>query len=220
MSFKKQTLRLSGSLALLAMLALAVSCKGFFRNPTLTSIAISPAAPQVQQGSQQQLQVFGTFDDNSRSPVKSGVSWSSSDPTVASVDQNSGILKGLQTGSTTITADAQGLTTTASATVFIVITAISVTPQNPSLSGTSPVSGSQGFEILGTVSGQQVNISSGATVIATNGTGAQEPTISCTFDSTSDQQLCTATNTPAAVYNIVVTYTGSTLQATTTWNIQ
>ena len=57
----------------LAILALAVSCKGFFVNPTLTSIVISPTAPQVAVGTTATMQVFGTYDDGSRSQVKSGL---------------------------------------------------------------------------------------------------------------------------------------------------
>jgi hypothetical protein len=218
MSSLKHKLRIAGAFGALAALALAISCRGFFVKPTLTSIAVSPTAPEVEQGKTLQLQLFGTYDDGSRSQVKSGVSWSSSAPTIASVDPNSGILTGLQTGSTTITADAQGLSSTASATVFIVIAAISIAPQNPSLSGGTG-SGSQNFTISGSVNGQQVNISSGASVVA-NLNGAQASTISCAFDSTQNVQVCTATNASLGVYNIVATYTGSTLQATTTWTIQ
>ena len=41
MSAKK--LKLLGSFAVLLSLAFAVSCKGFFVNPTVTSMAIGPA---------------------------------------------------------------------------------------------------------------------------------------------------------------------------------
>src|SRR5689334_478864 len=133
MSSKKSTLRLMGAFAALATLALAVSCKGFFVKPTLTSIAISPTSPQVQVSQTLQLQVFGTYNDGSRNQVKSGVSWSSSDPTIATVDPNSGIMTGIQTGTTTITADAQGLTSTASGTVFLVITSIAISPTSASI---------------------------------------------------------------------------------------
>jgi uncharacterized protein YjdB len=211
----KQKPRVIGAVALLATLALGVSCKGFFVKPTLSSIAISPTAPQVEQSQTLQMQVFGTYNDGSRSQVTSGVSWSSSDTTIATVDPSSGILKGIKTGSVTITADAQGLSSTASATVFIVITAISISPQNPSLSSTS---GSQDFTVSGTVNGQQIDISSGATVVAEQG-GTIAATISCSYDSTVLAQVCTVSNASPGVYNIVATYTGSTLQAKTTLTI-
>lgn len=206
----KSKLRLIGAFAALATLALAVSCTGFFVKPTLTSIAISPTTPQVQLNQTTQLQAFGTYDDGSRNQIKSGVSWSSSDPTVASVDPSSGLMTGLQTGTATITADAQGLSSTATATVFIVITAISISPQNPSISST----GSQPFIITGTVSGSPINISSGSTVVVQQN-GTTVTTISCSYDSVNLDQLCTTSSPIPGVYNVVATYTGSTLQAKT-----
>lgn len=206
----KSKLRLIGAFAALATLALAVSCTGFFVKPTLTSIAISPTTPQVQLNQTTQLQAFGTYDDGSRNQIKSGVSWSSSDPTVASVDSSSGLMTGLQTGTATITADAQGLSSTATATVFIVITAINISPQNPSISST----GSQAFIITGTVSGSPINISSGSTVVVQQN-GTTVTTISCSYDSVNLDQLCTTSSPNTGVYNVVATYTGSTLQATT-----
>ena len=214
MSSMKPKLRLAGAFAALAALAFAVSCRGFFVNPTLTSIAISPATPQVELNKTVQLQAFGTYDDGSRSQIRSGVSWSSNNPTVAPVDPSSGILTGAQTGTATITADAQGLSTTASATVFIVITAISISPQNPSISTT----GSVEFTVTGTVSGSPVNISSGSTVVVQQN-GTTVSTITCTYDSAAQAQLCTANNADTGSYNVIATYTGSTLQATTTLTI-
>lgn len=210
MSSTKQKLRLAGALAALAILALAVSCKGFFVKPTLTSIAISPATPQVEVGQQATLQAFGTYDDGSRNQIKSGVSWGSSDQTVATVDANTGVMTGVQTGTVTITADAQGLSSTATGTVFIVITSISISPQNPSI----PSTGSQDFKISGTVNGSPINISSGATVLVQSG-GTTSTTVTCSFDSVNNAQLCSANGATAGTYTVVATYTGSTLQATT-----
>jgi hypothetical protein len=154
-------LPLMGAFAALAALALAVSCRGFFQNPTLTSISISPAAPMVELGQTTPLQAFGSYDDGSRNQITSGLSWSSSDPTTASIGTTSGVLSGVQTRSVTITADAQGLSSTATATVFIVISAMSLEPTNPSMSS----SGTQTFTVYGTVNGALTNISSGATVV-------------------------------------------------------
>src|SRR5689334_11957222 len=53
-------------------LAMAVGCKGFFKNPTLTSIAVNPTAPQVNVGQTVQLEAFGTYDDGSRNQITSG----------------------------------------------------------------------------------------------------------------------------------------------------
>ncbi len=56
----KQILRLIGAFAALAALALAISCRGFFVNPTLTSIVIAPSAPQVEIGNQTTLTLHWT----------------------------------------------------------------------------------------------------------------------------------------------------------------
>src|SRR4030088_686171 len=164
MSSTKHKLRLAGALAVLATLAVAVGCRGFFQNPTLTSIAISPTAPQVQLGTTQQLQVFGTYNDGSRNQVKSGLAWSSSAPTIASINQTSGILTGVQTGTATITANAQGLSSTATATVFLSgITQIVVTPSTWNFSAATG-SASQTFTAKATVNGTTVDITTNGAI--------------------------------------------------------
>ena len=46
MSSTKNKLRLGGAFAALTALALAVSCTGFFQNPTVSSITIDPLTRQ------------------------------------------------------------------------------------------------------------------------------------------------------------------------------
>src|SRR3954468_2130375 len=117
------------TLAFVALVALAIgaSCKGFFVDPTLTSITISPTAPQVEIAKTQQLSVFGTYDDGSRKQVKSGVNWSTAPTGIVTVDPTTSIMTGKTVGTTQLTADAQGLTATATATVFEVITQLTIT---------------------------------------------------------------------------------------------
>jgi hypothetical protein len=50
MSSTKNKLRLAAAFAALATLALAVSCTGFFQNPTVSSITIDPPNPTVAFG--------------------------------------------------------------------------------------------------------------------------------------------------------------------------
>ena len=113
----------------LVALATGVSCRGFFVSPVLQSIAVSPTTVNVGIGQQTTLQVFGTYDDGSRSTVTSGVSWSA-DPlgVVTIVGTGSATITGVTTGSTTITADAQALTATAAATVIGDVTTITASP--------------------------------------------------------------------------------------------
>ena len=108
MSSTKQKLRLAGAFGALATLALAGSCRGFFVNPTLTAITISPASPQVEINTTlvPPLSVFGTFSDGSTGAVTSGLSWSSETPSVATISAG-GSLAGVSLGTATIQASAQ-----------------------------------------------------------------------------------------------------------------
>jgi hypothetical protein len=208
MSSTKRKLRLMGAFGALATLALAVSCKGFFVNPTLTSIVISPTAPQVAVGTTATMQVFGTYDDGSRSQVKSGLSWSSSDPTVATVDATGGTLTGVALGTATITADAQGLSSTATATVFLNgVSAIAVKPSSGSVSITT---GSPAlFQATATANGTQVDITGSASWTVT----PTSSTVTCTFVSPNEQ--CSATD-GAGSYTVTASYPGTTVVGTAT----
>src|SRR5438132_13382411 len=108
MSSKQHKLRLAGALAVLATLAFAISCKGFFTNPTWSSITIQPPNPTVAVGFSETLQAFGTDSNNQHSQITKGVVWSVSNPstggTVATIGQSSGLLTGVATGSVTVTA--------------------------------------------------------------------------------------------------------------------
>ena len=207
---------MAGAFGVLATLALAVGCRGFFTNPTLTSISIAPTAPQVEINKTLQLQVFGTFNDGSRSQVKSGIAWSSSAPTVASINPTSGILTGVQTGTSTITADAQGLTTTGTATVFLTgITQIIVTPSTWNFSDAAGSNG-QDFTAKATANGTQVDITTTGAVWTITPTTSG---ISCTAATTVES--CTATSgavTPQT-YTLTVSYPGTTIVGIVTINV-
>lgn len=120
MSSTKHKLRVAGAFAALAALALAVSCKGFFVPEQLASITISPSSPTVPLGGTTQLEAFGTnTDSSSAGNITSKVTWSSSGGGVNV--SSSGVLSGGEIGSaaSTITAEDQGITATASATVCV-----------------------------------------------------------------------------------------------------
>jgi len=216
MSSTKHKLRLIGAFATLATLALAVSCRGFFTNPTLTSIAISPTAPEVEVSKTETLQAFGTYDDGTRAQVKTGVSWSSGTPNVATIDPNTGILTGVTTGTTTITASAQALSSTATATVFIVIDSIAINPTSTSVVAGNPVS----FKVTGVSNGTTIDLTS-AVVLTPEQNSTAVSTIACQYDGVSSQ-VCTTTSgtTLAGIYQIVASYSGSTLTATATLTVQ
>ncbi len=213
MSSMKHKVRLAGAFAALLTLGLAVSCKGFFVNPTLTAVAISPTAPAVEQGKTLQLQAFGTYDDGTRRQITSGVSWSSDTPGVASIGTNTGILTGVTPGTAGISASAQALSSTATATVFIVINSIAISPTSASI----PINGGTANFTVSANGG--TDITSSATLTAEQN-GAVVTTITCVFDSTIPAQVCTDNSAPGpGTYQIVASYTGSTLTATATLSV-
>ncbi|MGA9542187.1 MAG: Ig-like domain-containing protein [Candidatus Sulfotelmatobacter sp.] len=126
MSSTKHKLRLIGAFAALATLALAVSCTGFFTNPTFTTLSISPSAPSVEVGSTVTLQAYGIDSNNDGSYVTSGVSWSSGTPTVGQINGSCATgtcgavtIQGVSAGTSTITAGTEAVTATATLTVLL-----------------------------------------------------------------------------------------------------
>jgi len=117
--------------SLFAVLALAValsSCHGFFVNPTLQSITISPASPSVVKGQTVQLTATGVNTDGSNANHLSNLTWSSSSATVATVNTN-GLVTGVSAGTATITATSGAVSGSATVTVTnSAVTSISITP--------------------------------------------------------------------------------------------
>jgi len=170
MSSSNQKLRAAGALAVLLTLALAVSCQGFFPKATLQSITISPQSPQVllNTANQSPLQVWGTDSNNNRYQLTTGVNWSTDPSGVISIDPNTYVPNGLSLTTTTITADAQGLTTTATGTVTVgCISQIAVTPTNPGSISFSN-GGTIQFDALATTCNGQQDITDVATWISSN----------------------------------------------------
>ena len=130
-------LPLTLAFAVLVVLAFGASCNGFFVDPTLTSLAITPATPTISAqapGNTQQFSAVGVFDDGSSGSTP--VSWSSSNATVASINSSTGLATGIAAGTTTITATSKKLPTiTATTTLTVVpsnVTSITVTPSSQS----------------------------------------------------------------------------------------
>jgi uncharacterized protein YjdB len=85
---------------------------------TLQSIAVSPNPLTTGVDMARQPIATGTYSDGSTANLPSGVTWSSGDKTIATVDSNSGVARGASVGSTTISAKSG--TTTGTATVSVV----------------------------------------------------------------------------------------------------
>jgi len=147
-------LRILATVGALSMLAVAAGCKGFFVNPTLTSLAVSPTSASIVESQTQQLTATGTYDDGSTKDLTGTAGWTTSDSTVATVSKG-GLLTAAASitsppGSATITATSGTLTATSAITVNtgpLTAIVISTTTPNPA-AGTTVV-----FKALGTYSG-------------------------------------------------------------------
>jgi hypothetical protein len=122
-------------------LAIGVSCKGFFVDPQLSSVAISPATPTISlfksgttsTPNTQQFTAVGTFNDGSTGNTP--VTWNSDTPnTVASIN-SSGLATAVGVGKATITATSvkfPSISNTTTLTVVPNVTSITVTPPSQS----------------------------------------------------------------------------------------
>lgn len=128
----------------LLLLGLAVSVAGC-SNPLVTNLSISPTSQSLSVGQTTQFTAIGTYGHGNNHPsttqdVTTQVTWSSSAPSVATVN-SSGLATAVAAGTTTITATMNGFTgvATASATLTVAgggsgigsvsgITAITVIP--------------------------------------------------------------------------------------------
>lgn len=164
-------LRLLGALAALSLLALAVSCKGFFVNPTVSTISILPPSPSVSVGLTEQLNAAGTDSNGNPITLTGGTSctgttvcWSSDTPSVATISAG-GTLTGVSVGTSTITAASGTATATTTATVTLAnVTQITLRPDSSfSIPVNTTATGSQCLEAWATAGGQQVNVTTSVT---------------------------------------------------------
>ena len=122
----KKKVQIASAFVTLLLCALAVGCKGFFVNPTLTTVTVGPTAT-INQGGTVQMSAVGTYNDGSTQSLNN-VFWSSDPNSVASITA-AGLVTGVSVGSATITG-ASG-TVSGTATVMVAlsnVTGITVTP--------------------------------------------------------------------------------------------
>jgi hypothetical protein len=222
--------KLALTLAFTALIALAfgVSCTGFFPPNSLTAITIQPPSPQIEIGTPQSLQAWGTYANNTgTSQITSGVVWTSSDNTVLTINPSTGVATGAgQGGSATVTASAQGLSGTASVNVYLgTITSFELCTgtfgSTTCSSGSTPLvwnaSNVANSSPVLTFIAQGV---SGATTYdlttASTWTVSATPTmglVSCTNSGASPETCTVQESTTAGTYPVTVTY-GTTDSAT------
>jgi hypothetical protein len=213
MSSTKQKLRMTCALAALA--TLAVSCRGFFVNPTLTGVSVGPSGLNLTVNQTFQMTATGTYNDGSQKTLTSGVVWSSSTPTVVSVGQTSGIVTGLQSGTSTITASSGGCSAcTGTATVSVVISNISSITVTPSSQSVTAGGSAVFFKATASPGG---DITQGATWNIVDSTGTnQNASFSIAFVSGSGEGFLPSSSAAKGTYTIKVTYPSTTIVGTAT----
>ncbi len=110
----------------------------------LISLSINASANAVNVGGSLQLTAMGTYQDGQPPRPVSGITWSSSAATLASVT-NAGFVAGLKGGTVTVTASIGSLSASLQLSVLPVLQSIVVTPAGPAL----VVGGQQQFHALG-----------------------------------------------------------------------
>ncbi len=218
--FTGKKLPLALAFGVLVAAAIGAACNGFFVPNSLNSIAIQPPSPQVQVGLSTGLQAWGTYQDNSRSLLTSGVAWTSSGQDVSvNIDPNTGLITGVAPGGTaTITASSQGISATATPTAYLGnVTGLTVCTGTFN-TGTCPAStwtisgstsGSNSYYAKATSAGSPVDVTVVATwtVTPTPSTG----TIVCSNSGVSPEScVLTPPVAPTGPYVITVTYPGTT----------
>ncbi len=98
---------------------------------TLTAVVVVPTSPTVGINGNVQFTATGIFSDGSTQDVTSLATWSSSAANVALIN-NAGLTTGLTEGTSTITADYEGVSGTSTLTVSVAtLVSITITPANP-----------------------------------------------------------------------------------------
>lgn len=171
MSSPKNRLRLAASFAVLLVASLGVACKGFFVNPTVTSITIDPPDPSVSIGLTAQLTAAGTDSNGNALTLTGGssctgttVCWSSDTPAVATVSTG-GLLTGVSAGTSTITAASGTASATTTATVTLAnVTNIMIVPNNNfSLPESTTASGTDCLTVQAASGGKNIDVTTSVT---------------------------------------------------------
>ncbi|HEV2115306.1 MAG TPA: Ig-like domain-containing protein [Terriglobales bacterium] len=168
--------------------------------PSLISISVTPAMPSIANMTTESFFVTGYYDDGSTQTLINAT-WSSSNPTVASINGNLAVSK--QPGTTTVTAVLGSFTASTTLTVTpATLASIAVTPANASIApGTA-----KPFFAFGTFSDSTtqnlsnlVSWNSSNTSVATmnqgtaSGVGGGTTVISATFDGVTGSDGLTVT---------------------------
>jgi hypothetical protein len=216
----------------LLVAAFGAGCSGFFVNPTLTSLNIVPASPSVQVSQTTSISAYAVNSNQQGQTLTSGVSWSTSDPSTATITGacangnlcGSATISGVAAGTATITASSQNVNATATLTVFLPAVTNFQVCQGTFGSTTCSSSGgaltwhagssgiTQTFVAQGTSGGTVYDLTTSSTwtLTVTPSLGS----ISCTNAGTSPETCTVASGTSDGTYPVSVTYSNGNSTAT------
>lgn len=188
----------------------------------LNSISIQPANGSIAQGTKIQMAAIGTFNDGGTRNITSIVTWTSSNPSVAKMGGNNGLVLGLAPGLVTITASLGSVTSSVPFNVTnATIVSISITPSTTTI----PIDGHALFHAIGVFSDASMqdistsvawisSASGTATVGSSSGTyglatgvasGSVTVSASCSFGSATATGTAALTVSTATLSSITLT---------------
>jgi len=178
---KRKWLLFSAFLGLVSLVG--VGCRGFFVNPTLTTITVTPASPNLQVGGTLQLIATGNNDDGSTKNVTSSSTWTTSDASKVTVS-STGLVKGIAS-----------------------TTGVTITATNGTVSGTDTVTVGQTTQTLSLSSSPSSPISltivgSNSTITFTATLNGSDVTHSTTFTSNNTSVISAPTGNTATIVGV------------------
>jgi len=163
-----KTILLPFVLAIAGLLAGCSSGNSSSSNPTLTSIAVTPATMSVTAGQTQQYKAVGTYSNSTSQDITAMATWTSSSTGTATITSPGGLATTSAVGTTTITASMSGVSGTAALTVTAAaptLVSIALAPVAPSVAAGL----TQQFTATGTYSdGSTQSLTSTATWTSSN----------------------------------------------------
>jgi uncharacterized protein YjdB len=149
----------------LSFIIVLSSCKGFFVDPTLKSVTVTPLTPSIEEGSTEQMTATGTYDDGSTKNITGSVSWSSDNAAVFTVS-HSGLITANHAGTATV--KATSATISGSTTVSVTVgnlSSITITPTDATITSSE----TRQYTATGTLdNGSQVDITDSVTWSSSN----------------------------------------------------
>lgn len=170
--------------------------------PAITKLVVSSTIASIARGTTVQFTATGTLSDGTTENATGLVNWSSSNPLVASINFNGaqGLAMGLTAGTSTITATANGVSSSETLTVTnATLTSINVTPLNALI----PLGTVQQFTATGTFSDSTTQDITGTVVWSASPTSVASITVSG-LATGKDLGTVTITATSGAINNSVM----------------